>query len=258
MNSTTFSLSPNSNSKIDGNQITFGAVDFQPHPPTLTPLFASLDQEIDLTIGSLNFCVGSLGSIRLSDPKKSSSSAEKTASAARSESSVGSSSEVNSPVSFVSTESIENTIEELNKIMENLDLGELSGHSDRGSYGNFGKYTIAEFNTQSGGVSNSDGGTWRSEGRYTNNIHQMCVIITEAVEDGDGRNNPVVNSQGDNPGNNHMKERKKVYISTGEWKMITLAINHGMTIHADSRREVLMGCHYALHQHKKKLLQEKK
>jgi hypothetical protein len=68
MNSTAFSLSPNSNSKIDGNQITFGAVDFQPHPPTLTLIFESLDQEMDLTIGSINFCVGSLGTIRPSDP----------------------------------------------------------------------------------------------------------------------------------------------------------------------------------------------
>jgi hypothetical protein len=124
----------------------------------------------------------------------------------------GSSSEVNSPVSFVSTESIENTIQELDEIMENLDLGELSGHSDRGSNGNFGKYTIADFTTRSGGVFDSDEGTWRLEGRYTNNTHQMCVI-TEAVEDGDGRNNPVVNSQGDNPGNNHRKEREKVYVS---------------------------------------------
>jgi hypothetical protein len=67
MNSTAFSLSSSSNPKVDGNQITFGAVDFQPHPSTLTPVFASLDQEMDLTIGSLNFRVGSLGKTHLSD-----------------------------------------------------------------------------------------------------------------------------------------------------------------------------------------------
>jgi exonuclease VII small subunit len=39
-------------------------------------------------------------------------------------SSVGSSSEVNSPVSFTTTESIEDKIEELDETMENLDLGE--------------------------------------------------------------------------------------------------------------------------------------
>jgi hypothetical protein len=35
------------------------------------------------------------------------------------------------------------------------------------------------------------------------------------------------------------------------------AINHGTRIPADSRRKVLMGYQYALHQHKKKLLEEK-
>jgi hypothetical protein len=78
MNSTAFSLPANSNSKVDGNQISFGTIDFQLHPPTLTPVFASLDQEMDLMIGSLNFCVGSFGSIRLSDLMKSDSSAGKT------------------------------------------------------------------------------------------------------------------------------------------------------------------------------------
>jgi hypothetical protein len=55
MNLMAFLLSPNGNSKIDGNQITFGAIDFQPHPPTLTLIFESLDQEMDLTTRSLNF-----------------------------------------------------------------------------------------------------------------------------------------------------------------------------------------------------------
>jgi hypothetical protein len=41
-----------------------------------------------------------------------------------SESSVGSSSEVNSPVSFTTMESMEDKIKELDKIMGNLDLGE--------------------------------------------------------------------------------------------------------------------------------------
>jgi hypothetical protein len=90
MNSTAFSLSTNSNPKVNENQVIPEAVDFQPHPPTLTPVFASLDQEMHLTIGSLNFRVGSLGTTRLSDPTKLGPSAEKTASATMSESSVGS------------------------------------------------------------------------------------------------------------------------------------------------------------------------
>jgi hypothetical protein len=71
MNLTAFSLPANINSKVNGNQISFGTVDFQPHPPTLTPVLTSLDQEMDLAIEILNFHVGSLGSIRLSDPSKS-------------------------------------------------------------------------------------------------------------------------------------------------------------------------------------------
>jgi hypothetical protein len=234
MNSTAFLLSSNSNPEVDGNQITFGAVDFQPHPSTLTPVFASLDQEMDLMVGSLNFCVGSLGTIRVLDPTRLDLSAEKTAFAAISESSVSSSSEVNSPVNFKPTENIVDTIEELDEIMENLHLGESSGHSDEGSSRNFNSHTIADFTTRSGGVSSCDEGTRRSEGRYTNNIHQMCVTITDAAEDDDGRNNMVVNVQGDNPGTNHRKEREKVYVSTGEWKMIMSAINQGTTIPTDS------------------------
>jgi hypothetical protein len=89
INSMAFSLLANSNSKVNEIQISFGTVDFQLHPPTLIPVFASLDQEMDLTIESLNFHVGSLGSICLSDSTKSDPSANKTATIAMSESSVG-------------------------------------------------------------------------------------------------------------------------------------------------------------------------
>jgi hypothetical protein len=116
MNSTPFLLLANNNSKVDGNQISFGTVDFQPHPPTITLVFISLDQEMDLTIGSLNFCVGSLGLTRLSDSTKSDPSVEKTTTIAMSESSVGSSSEVNSPVSFATMGKREEKIEELDKM----------------------------------------------------------------------------------------------------------------------------------------------
>jgi hypothetical protein len=124
INSMAFSLLANSNPEADGNQISFRTIDFQPHSPNLTPVFASLDQEMDLTIGSLNFCVGYLGSIRLSDPAKPDPSERKTKTIAMSESSVGSSSEVNSPVSFAIVENTGRKIEELDETMENLDLGD--------------------------------------------------------------------------------------------------------------------------------------
>jgi hypothetical protein len=60
--------------------------------------------------------------------------------------------------------------------------------------------------------------------------------------------------QGNNLKSNSGKEKEKVYVSTGEWRIIMSAINHGTEVPANSRREVLMGY---LHQHKKKLLSEK-
>jgi hypothetical protein len=79
---------------------------------------------MDLKIGSLNFRVGSSGSIRLSDPAKPDLSTSETKTITRSESTVGSSSEVNSLVSFATTENIGGKIEELEETMENLGLGD--------------------------------------------------------------------------------------------------------------------------------------
>jgi hypothetical protein len=124
MNSTAFLLLANNNSEVDENQISFGTVDFQPHQSNFTPIFESMDQDMDLTIGSLNFRVGSLGSIRLSDPAKLGPSASESKTVAVSESSVGSSSEINSPVSFAATEIEEGKITEVNETVENFDLGD--------------------------------------------------------------------------------------------------------------------------------------
>jgi hypothetical protein len=63
-----------------------------------------MDQDMDLMIGSLNFRIGSLGSIRLLDPAKPGPSASEPKTVAMSESSEGSSSEVNLLVSLAETE----------------------------------------------------------------------------------------------------------------------------------------------------------
>jgi hypothetical protein len=63
-----------------------------------------MDQDMDLMIGNLNFRVGSLGLIHLSDPAKPSPSAAKYKTETMSESSEGSSSEVNSSVSSMEIE----------------------------------------------------------------------------------------------------------------------------------------------------------
>jgi hypothetical protein len=120
MNSTTFLLLANSNPEVDEIQIPFETIDFQPHQSSFTQLFESMDQDMDLTIESLNFHVGSLGSIRLSDPTKPGPSASELKTVAMSESSEGSSSEVNSPVSLAEIE--EGKIAGGDETKENFDL----------------------------------------------------------------------------------------------------------------------------------------
>jgi hypothetical protein len=166
---------------------------------------------------------------------KSDSSVEKTTTIVISESSVGSSSEANSPISFAAMEKREEKIEELDELMGNLDMGEGMGHLDLDQ---------KDFTTRSGGVSG--------------NVHQVCVIITEAAEENNDDDNLVVDTQGNNPRSNSGKEKEKIYVSAGEWRIIMSTINHGIEVPANSRREVLMGYQYALHQHKQKLQAEKK
>jgi hypothetical protein len=94
MNSTTFSFLANSSPEVDENQ------------------------KMELTIESLSFYVGPSGSTRLSDPAKSSLSASKIKTITMSRSSVGSSSEVNSPVSFAVSENTQKKNEEFNVTRE--------------------------------------------------------------------------------------------------------------------------------------------
>jgi hypothetical protein len=161
-------------------------------------------------------------------------SAEKTATITMTESSVGSSSEANSPVSFAIMGKREEKIEELDELMDNLDVGEAMGHLD---------LEQKDFTTRSSGISG--------------NMHQVCVIITEVAEENNDDDNLVVDTQGNNPRSNSRKEKEKVHVSAEEWRIIMSAINHGTEVPTNSRREALMGCQYALHQCKKKLLAQK-
>jgi hypothetical protein len=120
MNSTAFSLLANNNPEVDKILIPFGTVDFQPHRSSFMQVFESMDQDMDLRIRSLNFRVGSLGSIRLSDPMKPGPSTSESKTVVMSESSEGSSSEVNSPVSFAEAE--KGKIAGGDETMENFDL----------------------------------------------------------------------------------------------------------------------------------------
>jgi hypothetical protein len=209
MNLTPFSLLANINSKVDGNQISFGTVDFQLHPPTLTPVFASLDQEMDLTIGSLNFRVGSLGLIRLLDSTKSDLLASKTAIIAMSESSVGSSSKVNSSVNFAKTENTGKKIKELDETMDNLDLGDQS----------------EDFTICCDDISDKSTDTWKTglelhEDNQTtlssliskfDNQYQVLAIVRDNSEEFNDKNNPVLNPANIIRGANHLAEGDAAY-----------------------------------------------
>jgi hypothetical protein len=210
MNSTTFSLLANSNPEVDESK------------------------EMELTIGSLSFYVGPTGSTRLSDPAKLGPLASKTERITISGSSVGSSSEVNSPVSRTATEDMQKRLEEFDETREKPDM----------------EATVVEphdsprdFATESSGVSRS--------------VYQLCVIITEAAEENNYEGNEEVDMQVDKPRSNNKKEKEKIHVSTREWRIIMSAINHGTKVPADLRREVLMGYQYALHQRRKKLKEER-
>jgi hypothetical protein len=88
-------------------------------------------------------------------------------------------------------------------------------------------------------------------------VHQLCVIITEAEEENNNEGSKGVDKQVDKVKERNKKEKEKVHVSAGEWRIIMSAINHDTEVPKGSRREVLMGYQYALHQHKKKLREER-
>jgi hypothetical protein len=122
-----------------------------------------------------------------------------------SESSVGSSSEVNLPVSFTLMENIGDTIEELNKIMENLDLGEPSGDFMICCNSTSDKST----NTWKTGLElhEDDQTIFSSFSSKINHQHQVFAIIGDNSEEFDDNNNPVLNPANVTRGANHLAER---------------------------------------------------
>jgi hypothetical protein len=204
MNSTAFSLLANISSEVDENQISFGTIDFQPHPSNFTPIFESMDQDMDLTIGSLNFCVGSLGSIRLSDPVKPDSSASEAKTIAMSESSVGSSSEANSPVHFTTTEIAGAKIAEVDETMENLDLGDqledlMICHDDTLDNSTDTWKTGLELREDDDSIFS------RFNSKFDNR-YQVLAIVGDNSEELDENNNPMLNPANVNRAANHLAE----------------------------------------------------
>jgi hypothetical protein len=185
-------------------------------------------QEIELTIGSLSIFIGPSGSSRLSDSEKSDPSASKPDTEEMLESSEGSSSEVNLPVSLEKA-----PIAEGDKIQENFDSEERACQTHN--------------NTKDFAVGSSS----------VSKVHQLCVIITEAEKENNSEGSKKIDRQVDKIKEHNRKEKEKVHISAGEWRMIKSAINHGTEVPEGSRREVLMEYQYALYQHRKKLMEER-
>jgi hypothetical protein len=202
MNSTAFSLLANNGSQVDEIQIPFGTVDFQPHQSSFTQVFKSMDQDMDLTIGSLNFCVGSLGSIRLSDPMKTDPSASEPETVAMSESSEDSSSEVNSPISLEEEE--ERKIAEGDETTENFDLEVqleylMIYHDDNSDQSIDSWKTGLE-------LSEDDNSIFSSHNSKFDNRYQILAIVEDNSEELDDNNNPVLNPANINRGANHLAE----------------------------------------------------
>jgi hypothetical protein len=185
-------------------------------------------QEMELTIGSLSIIIGPSVSSRLPDSTKPDPSANKPEIEETLESSEGSSSEVNSPVSLEKA-----PIAEGDKIRENLDSKERACQTHNNT---------KDFAVGSSGVSK---------------VHQLCVIITEAEEENNSEGSKKVDRQVNKIKEHNKKEKEKVHVSAGEWRMIESAIHHGTEVPKGSRREVLMGYQYALYQNRKKLREER-
>jgi hypothetical protein len=158
-------------------------------------------QEMELTIGSLSIFVGPLGSSRLSDSMKPDLSASKPEIEVMLESSEGSSSEVNSPVSLEKA-----PIAEGDKIQENFNSEERVCQTHN---------SARDFAIGNSGISK---------------VHQLCVIITEAEEENNNEGSKKVDRQVDKIKEHNKKDKEKVHISAGKWRMIKSAINHGTEV----------------------------
>jgi hypothetical protein len=204
MNSTAFLPLANSNPEVDEIQIPFGTVDFQPHQSSFTQVFESMDQDMDLTIGSLNFRVGSLGSIRLSDPAKPGPSATKSKTETVSESSEGSSSEVNSPVSSMEIEAEKREFAEGDETMGNFDLEVqledlMISHDDAPDKSADTWKTGLELHEHENSIFSS------FDSKFDNR-YQVLAIREDNSEEFDENNNPVLNPANINRGANHLAE----------------------------------------------------
>jgi hypothetical protein len=167
------------------------------------------------------------------------------------ESSMCSSSEANSPVSFAATEIVEGKIVEVDKTMENFDLGDqledlMICHDDTSDTSKTGLEHHED-----------DDSIFSSFNSKFDNRYQVLAILGDNSEELDENNNSVLNPTNVNRGANHLVEgetadslasREKVRLSAAEWRIIKTAVEHGVPIPTDASKNILLGYHYALRQ----------
>jgi hypothetical protein len=181
-----------------------------------------------------------------------------------SESSEGSSSEVNSPVSFAEIETEERKITEGDETMENFDL----------------EVQLKDLMICYDDTSDKSTDTWKTglelhedaSSIFSNfnskfdNRYQVLTIIGDNSEELDKNNNPVLNPANVNRGANYLAEgetadslanREKVQLLVDEWRTIKIAVEHCTPIPTNTSKNMLLGYHYALRQRSKQLAKER-
>jgi hypothetical protein len=168
----------------------------------------------------------------------------------------GSSSEVNSPVSFAEIE--EGKIAGGDETMENFDLEVqledlMICHDDTSDKSAETWKTGLELHED-------DSSIFSSLNSKFDNRYQVLAIIGDNSEELDENNNPVLNPANVNRGANYLAEgettdslatREKVRLSVDEWRTIKTAVEHGTPIPINASKNMLLGYHYALRQQSK-------
>jgi hypothetical protein len=181
-----------------------------------------------------------------------------------SKSSEGSSSKVDSPVSFTEIETEERKIAEGDETMENFDLEvqleDLMICHDDTSYKSIDTWkTGLELHEDNSSI-------FSSFDNKFDNRYQVLAIIGDNSEELDENNNQVLNLANINKGANHLAEgetadslatREKVRLSVDEWRIIKIAVEHSTPIPTNASKNMLLGYHYALRQQSKQLAKER-
>jgi hypothetical protein len=150
-----------------------------------------------------------------------------------SESSEGSSSEVNSPVSFAEIETEEIFFAKDDETMENFDLEVqledlMICHDDTSDKSTDTWETGLELHED-------DSSIFSSFNSKFDNRYQVVAIIGDNSEEPNENNNPVLNPANINRGANYLAEgetadslanREKVGLSVDEWRTIKIAVEH--------------------------------